>query len=279
MKNFDVRYAVHPEHGKVFDTSDLRKHFLIEDMFVPGEIHLTYSHVDRIIAGGAVPVKEALTLESGSALGVDHFFERREAGIINIGGPGKVVTATESFTLGTRDCVYIGAGTQGVKLESESEKNPANFYINSAPAHRTYPSKLITLADSRKVELGSKEESNERTINQFIHPEVVDSCQLLMGMTLLKEGSMWNTMPPHTHDRRMEVYLYFNMSDDARVFHFIGEPDETRHIIVKDKQALIMPSWSIHSGVGTGNYAFIWGMVGENKNFTDMDHITMDDLR
>ncbi|WP_319562430.1 5-dehydro-4-deoxy-D-glucuronate isomerase [Marispirochaeta sp.] len=275
----DVRYAVHPEHGKTFDTPALRKHFLIDDLFAPGEIRLTYSHVDRIIAGSAVPLKQALSLEAGSELGVDYFFQRREAGIINIGGPGRVVTEKETYNLGTRDGLYIGAETREVRFESEAANNPADFYINSAPAHKAYPSKVITLKDAKEVNLGSAEESNERTIHQFVHPAVVDSCQLVMGMTLLKNGSIWNTMPAHTHDRRMEVYLYFNMEENTRVFHFMGEPAETRHLVVKNKQAAIMPSWSIHSGVGTGRYAFIWGMVGENQTFTDMDHIEMADLK
>lgn len=275
----DVRYAVHPEHGKSFDTSALRKHFLIDDLFTPGKIHLTYSHVDRIIVGSAVPLKQALTLEAGNELGVDYFFQRREAGIINIGGPGRVVTEKETYNLGTRDGLYIGAETKEVRFESNSADNPANFYINSAPAHKAYPSKIITLKDAKEVNLGSQEESNERTIHQFVHPAVVDSCQLVMGMTLLKKGSMWNTMPAHTHDRRMEVYFYFNMEENTRVFHFMGEPAETRHIVVKNKEALIMPSWSIHSGVGTGSYSFIWGMVGENQTFTDMDNIAMADLK
>ena len=275
----DVRYAVHPEHGKTFDTSALRKHFLIDDLFIPGEIRLTYSHVDRIIAGGAVPQKRALSLEAGSELGVEYFFQRREAGIINIGGPGRVVTEKESYNLGTRDGLYIGAETRDVRFESASAENPANFYMNSAPAHKAFPSKIITLKDAKEVNLGSREESNERTIHQFVHPAVVDSCQLVMGMTLLKKGSIWNTMPAHTHDRRMEVYLYFDMDQKTRVFHFLGEPSETRHIVVKDREAVIMPSWSIHSGVGTGTYTFIWGMVGENQTFTDMDQIAMEDLK
>jgi 4-deoxy-L-threo-5-hexosulose-uronate ketol-isomerase len=275
----DVRYAVHPEHGKTFDTSALRRHFLIDDLFIPGEICLTYSHVDRIIAGSAVPLNDSLSLEAGSELGVDFFFQRREAGIINIGGPGRVITEEQAYKLGPRDGLYLGAGTKEVRFESGSSDNPANFYINSAPAHRACPSRIITLKDAREVNLGSREESNERTIHQFVHPDVVESCQLVMGLTLLKEGSVWNTMPAHTHDRRMEVYLYFNMEESTRVFHFIGEPSETRHIIVKNKEAVIMPSWSIHSGAGTGRYAFIWGMVGENQTFTDMDHIAMEDLK
>ena len=275
----DVRYAVHPEHGKTFDTSDLRRHYLIDNLFAPDKINLTYSHVDRIIAGSAVPLKDALNLEAGRELGVDFFLQRREAGIINIGGAGKVVTDKETYTLGPRDGLYLGAGVKEVRFESESPDDPANFYINSAPAHKACPSKIITLKDAREVNLGTREESNERTIHQYVHPDVVESCQLVMGMTLLKDGSIWNTMPAHTHDRRMEVYLYFDMEEKTRVFHFIGEPSETRHVIMKNKEAIIMPSWSIHSGVGTGRYSFIWGMVGENQTFTDMDHIAMEDLR
>ncbi len=275
----EIRYAVHPDHGKTLDTTGMRKNFLVDTLFKPGELKLVYSHVDRIITGSAVPLASGLVLEGGKELGSDFFLERREMGIINIGGPGKVVTENSVYPVGARDGLYLCAGTREVKFESVTKDNPAEFYINSAPAHKTFPSRVITLKEAKEVNLGSPAESNERTIHQFIHPDVLDTCQLVMGMTLLKEGSIWNTMPTHTHDRRMEVYLYFDMSEKTRVFHFMGEPDETRHIVMKNKEAVIMPSWSIHSGVGTASYTFIWGMIGENQTFTDMDHIAMEDLR
>lgn len=275
----EIRYAVHPEHAKTFDTDSLRRHFLIEDLFVPGDIRLVYSHVDRMIVGGIVPAQNTLYLEAGKELGADSFFERREAGIINIGGPGKIETESGNYALGTRDALYLGAGTEKVAFSSEAADNPARFYLNSAPAHKSFPTRRITIDDAKQVHLGTPEESNVRTIYQYVHPAVLESCQLVMGLTMLASGSIWNTMPTHTHDRRMEVYLYIDLAEDARVFHFIGEPSETRHIVVKDSQALIMPSWSIHSGAGTRNYSFIWGMVGENQTFTDMDHVAMGDLR
>ena len=275
----EIRYAVHPDHGKNLDTRGMRKNFLVESLFKLGEIKMVYSHVDRIITGSAVPLSAALVLEGGKELGSNYFLERREMGIINIGGPGKVVTETQTYTVGARDGLYLGAGTKDVRFESDSPDKPAEFYINSAPAHKVFPSRIVTLKDAKEVNLGSPAESNQRTIHQYIHPDVVESCQLVMGMTILKQGSIWNTMPAHTHDRRMEVYLYFDMAEKTRVFHFMGEPDETRHIVIKNKEAVIMPSWSIHSGVGTASYTFIWGMVGENQTFTDMDHIAMEDLK
>ena len=275
----EIRYAVHPDHGKNLDTRGMRKNFLVESLFKRGEIKMVYSHVDRIVTGSAVPLSAALALEGGKELGSSYFLERREMGIINIGGPGKVITETQTYIVGARDGLYLGAGTKDVRFESDSPDKPAEFYINSAPAHKAFPSRIVTLKDAKEVNLGSSAESNQRTIHQFIHPDVVESCQLVMGMTILKQGSIWNTMPAHTHDRRMEVYLYFDMAEKTRVFHFMGEPDETRHIVIKNKEAVIMPSWSIHSGVGTASYTFIWGMVGENQTFTDMDHIAMEDLK
>jgi 4-deoxy-L-threo-5-hexosulose-uronate ketol-isomerase len=274
-----IRYAVHPDHGKTLDTQGMRKNFLVDSLFKPGEIAMVYSHVDRIITGSAVPLAEPLVLEVGKELGSDFFLQRREMGVINIGGAGKVITEKEAISIGPRDGVYIGAGTKEIRFESDSSDCPAEFYINSAPAHKAFPSRVITLKDAKEVNLGSPAESNERTIHQFIHPAVLESCQLVMGMTILKNGSIWNTMPTHTHDRRMEVYLYFDMAEKTRVFHFMGEPQESRHIIMKNKEAVIMPSWSIHAGVGTASYTFIWAMVGENQTFTDMDNVAMEDLR
>ncbi len=275
----DIRYSSHPEHAKGFDTDKIRDEFLIQNLFVAGELNLTYSHFDRIIVGGITPVDKALPLEGAQTLGAESFFERREGGVINIGAPGQVIVDGESFTLGTRDGLYIGMGAKDVSFVSSDASAPARFYFLSGPAHMSYPNKQVTLADAKKVHLGSLAESNERTIYQYLHPEVLDSCQLCMGMTLLEPNCVWNTMPAHTHERRMEVYLYFDMDPDTVVFHLLGQPNETRHMVMRNEEAVISPSWSIHSGVGTKNYSFIWGMVGENQTFTDMDMVEMSDLR
>jgi len=277
--NLETRYSNHPEDVKYYTTEELRDHFLIESVFEADVVNLTYSHNDRIIAGGIMPVKETLTLTGGKDLGADTFFERREGGIINIGAKGIVVLDGEEFELNNQDGLYIGKGVKEIFFKSVDGSNPAKFYFNSAPAHHPYPHKLITLADANKLHLGDMSTSNKRTINQYIVPGLVESCQLVMGMTILDPGSTWNTMPCHTHERRMEVYLYFNMEADTRVMHFMGEPTETRHLVVANEQAVISPSWSIHSGVGTSNYTFIWGMCGENMTFDDMDHVAMGDLR
>lgn len=274
-----TRYSNHPEDVKHYTTDELRDHFLIESVFVPGEVLLTYSHNDRIIAGGITPTNEALTLTGGKDLGAETFFERREGGVINIGSTGTVVLDGEEFVLNQNDGLYIGKGVKEIFFKSADANNPAKFYFNSAPAHMTYPHKLITLADANKVHLGEVVTANKRTINQYIVPGLVESCQLVMGMTILDPGCTWNTMPCHTHERRMEVYLYFNMNEDTRVMHFMGEPTETRHLVVANEQAIISPSWSIHSGCGTSNYTFIWGMCGENMTFDDMDFVPMSELR
>jgi len=274
-----TRYSNHPEDVKHYTTDELRDHFLIESVFVPGEVLLTYSHNDRIIAGGITPTNEALTLTGGKDLGAETFFERREGGVINIGPTGTVVLDGEEFVLNQNDGLYIGKGVKEIFFKSADANNPAKFYFNSAPAHMTYPHKLITLADANKVHLGEVVTANKRTINQYIVPGLVESCQLVMGMTILDPGCTWNTMPCHTHERRMEVYLYFNMNEDTRVMHFMGEPTETRHLVVANEQAIISPSWSIHSGCGTSNYTFIWGMCGENMTFDDMDFVPMSELR
>ncbi len=276
---FDVRYANHPEDSRRYDTTDLRAHYLIDTVFAPGEVRFTYSHQDRIIAGGVMPGGKPVALEAGKELGTDFFMERREMGVINVGGAGSVTLDGTVHELGFRDGLYIGAGVKEVVFASADAMEPAKFYCNSAPAHTAYPSKRITLADAGKVELGAPETLNVRTIYQFVHPSVCDSCQLVMGTTLLEPGSVWNTMPTHTHERRMEVYFYYGLGEDQRVFHLMGEPAETRHIIMADEQAVISPSWSIHSGVGTSHYAFIWGMCGENKTFGDMDHVPMEALK
>lgn len=275
----EIRYASSNKDAKAYDTARLREEYLIQDLFVADEIKLVYSHIDRIIVGGACPVTNTLKLEGSKELGSDYFLERRELGIINVGGAGIISLDGNEYELGFKDAIYVGKGVREILFKAVNSENPPKFYMNSAPAHKTYPTKKIGLADAKKVHLGSVETSNKRTINQYIHPDVLDTCQLVMGMTALEDGSVWNSMPCHTHDRRMEVYFYFDMDKDTRIFHFMGEPTETRHIIMKNDEAVISPSWSIHSGVGTGGYTFIWGMVGENQTFTDMDHIAMEDLR
>ena len=277
--NLETRYSNHPEDVKHYTTEELREHFLIEHVFEADKVNLTYSHNDRIIAGGIMPVAEVLTLTGGKDLGAETFFARREGGVINIGAKGIITLDGEAFELDNQDGLYIGKDVKEIFFKSVDETNPAKFYFNSAPAHHGYPHKLITLADANKLHLGDVATANKRTINQYIVPGLVESCQLVMGMTILDPGSTWNTMPCHTHERRMEVYLYFNMNDETRVMHFMGEPTQTRHLVVANEQAIISPSWSIHSGVGTSNYTFIWGMCGENMTFDDMDHVAMADLR
>ncbi len=275
----EKRYANHPEDSKRYTTDELRKHYAIDTVFQADAVNLVYSHVDRIIAGGIMPVEKTLEIPSGEELGVTHFFDRREAGIINISGPGTVTVDGVAYRMEKQDGLYIAMGAKEVTFSCEDPNDPPKFYFNSCPAHKAYETKLISLADAGKVHLGDKKNLNERTINQYIHPAVVDSCQLVMGMTILEEGSVWNTMPCHTHERRMEVYMYFDMQEETRVFHLMGEPDETRHLVLSNEQAVISPSWSIHSGVGTSNYTFIWGMCGENIEFTDMDHVKMEELK
>lgn len=275
----EIRYASSNKDAKHYTTDRLREEFLIQDLFKGDELKLVYSHYDRIIAGSACPVNAELKLEAGKEIGADYFLERRELGIINIGGAGTVTLDGVRYDLAARDGLYVGMGIKDVSFTSIDPANPAKFYLNSAPAHRPYPTVKINIADANPVKLGDAKSLNVRTIYQYVHPAVCESCQLLMGMTMLDEGSVWNTMPTHTHDRRMEVYVYFDMEEQTRVFHMMGEPTETRHLIMKNEEAVISPSWSIHSGVATGKYTFIWGMVGENQTFTDMDHIPMEDLR
>ena len=275
----EIRYASNNKDAKNYDTQRLRDEYLIENLFMENEIKLVYSHIDRIIVGGIFPITEKIKLKGGKELGSNFFLERRELGVINIGGPGIIILDNEEFILNNKDAIYIGLGIKEVFFKSLDIKNPAKLYLNSAPAHCKYPTTLITLEKAKKVKMGDTSTSNKRTINQYIHPDVCKSCQLVMGMTVLEDGSVWNSMPTHTHDRRMEVYFYFDMNENTRIFHFMGEPNETRHIIMKNEEAVISPSWSIHSGAGTASYAFIWGMAGENQTFTDMDHIEMKDLR
>ncbi len=274
----DVRYANHPEDSKQYTTQELRKHYLVNTVFAPGEINLVYSHQDRIIAGGIMPTTTPLILEAGKELGADYFLERREMGVINIGEAGSIILDGVEHEIAPKDGIYIGMGVKDVQFVSKNANSPAKFYINSSPAHKSYPTVKINFTDANPVRLGEQENLNVRTIYQYVHPAVCESCQLFMGMTLLEPNNVWNTMPCHTHERRMEVYFYFNMGEDNRVFHLMGEPNETRHIVMKNEQAVISPSWSIHSGVGTSNYTFIWGMCGENKTFTDMDHVAMENL-
>lgn len=275
----EIRYAIHPEHMKSLDTGEIRNHFLVEKLFEKGEATMVYSHIDRIITGGVCPAGEPLELTVTKELGVDYFLQRREMGIINVGAAGTVWVDGNAFGLGNKECLYIGMGPKAVSFASADPNQPAKFYFNSTPAHTAYPAVRLSLNDAKCLNLGSPEKANVRTIYQFIHPAVLKSCQLVMGLTILASGSNWNTMPCHTHDRRMEVYLYFDLPADALVFHLMGEPRETRHIVVRNEQAVISPSWSIHSGVGTGNYTFIWGMAGENQTFTDMDDVPISILK
>ncbi|MBE6839237.1 MAG: 5-dehydro-4-deoxy-D-glucuronate isomerase [Ruminococcus sp.] len=278
----ELRTAASPKDVKTYDTARLREEFLIQDLFKVDEIKTIYSHIDRIIVGSAVPSAKKLVLTAGEEIRAEYFLQRREMGVINIGGKGKITVDGTVYELGYKDGIYIGMGSKDITFESDDASKPAKFYFNSAPAHKTYPTVLITLdtiKPENKVELGSLEESNHRVINKYILPGQVESCQLVMGMTALKPGSVWNTMPCHTHDRRMEVYLYFEVSDDAVVFHYMGEPTETRHIVMRNEEAVISPSWSIHSASGTQAYTFIWGMVGENQAFDDMDPVAMKDLK
>ena len=267
-----------PREVASMDTAALRDQFLLENLFEPDRLILNYSHYDRMIAGGAMPVKRSFELETPPELRASFFLERREIGIINIGGPGTVTAGGDTYKLDKLDCLYLGKGTPSVQFASSSADNPARFFLLSAPAHHTYPNRLMPSAESNPNRLGGTETANARTIYKYIHPDGIESCQLVMGLTVLESGSVWNTMPPHTHDRRMEVYCYFDVPDGQRVLHLMGQPDETRHLWVADGQAVVSPPWSIHAGCGTMSYAFIWGMAGENQSFADMDQVTIDSL-
>ncbi|RRD94336.1 5-dehydro-4-deoxy-D-glucuronate isomerase [Clostridiales bacterium COT073_COT-073] len=286
----ELRTAASPKDVKYYTTDRLREEFLIENLFIANEIKLIYSHIDRIITGGVTPTDKELVLTAGAELRAEYFLERREMGVINIGGDGIITIDGKAYQVAAREGMYIGKGAKDIRFSSKNSQHPAKFYLNSAPAHMSYPTVLIKpegepaegvviVQDKNKVELGCLEQSNHRTICKYILPGQVESCQLEMGMTSLEPGSVWNTMPCHTHDRRMEVYLYFDLPEDAFVMHYMGEPQETRHLVVRNEQAVISPSWSIHSGSGSRNYTFIWGMVGENQDFDDMDHVAMKDLR
>lgn len=286
----ELRTAASPKDVKHYTTERLREEFLIQGLFAENEIKLVYSHIDRIITGAAMPVGQELKLTAGDELRAEYFLERREMGVINIGGDGTVIIDGKSYDVSFKEGMYIGMGAKDISFASKDGANPAKFYLNSAPAHKAYPTVLIKpegtpeegvviVKDENKVELGSLEDANHRVICKYILPGQVESCQLVMGMTQLKPGSVWNTMPCHTHDRRMEVYLYFEMPEDAVVMHYMGEPQEIRHIVMRNEEAVISPSWSIHAGCGTRAYTFIWGMVGENQAFDDMDGVAMGDLK
>ncbi|CNK55916.1 5-dehydro-4-deoxy-D-glucuronate isomerase [Yersinia enterocolitica] len=276
-----IRQSIHSDHARQLDTAGLRREFLIENIFVSDEYTMTYSHIDRIIVGGILPVEKTVSIgdEVGKQLGVSYFLERRELGVINIGGPGLITIDGQVYEIGNEEALYVGKGAKEVTFNSLESSKPAKFYYNSAPAHTTYPNKKITLAEAAPQTLGDDATSNRRTINKYIVPDVLPTCQLTMGLTKLAPGNLWNTMPCHTHDRRMEVYFYFDMDEETAVFHMMGQAQETRHLLVHNEQAVISPSWSIHSGVGTKRYTFIWGMVGENQVFGDMDHIAVSELR
>lgn len=277
----EVRQSIHSDHAKQLDTAGLRREFLIETIFEADRYTMVYSHIDRIIVGGIMPLTQSVTIgdEVGKQLGVDYFLARRELGVINIGGPGRILVDEQTYEIGTREALYVGKGARTLTFSSLDSAHPAKFYYNCAPAHTHYPTRKITQAEVATQTLGDAKTSNRRTINKYMVPEVLPTCQLSMGLTELAEGNLWNTMPCHTHERRMEVYFYFNMAPDNCVFHMMGQPQETRHIIMHNEQAVISPSWSIHSGVGTQAYTFIWGMVGENQVFDDMDHLAIADLR
>ncbi|HWK68049.1 MAG TPA: 5-dehydro-4-deoxy-D-glucuronate isomerase [Rhizobiaceae bacterium] len=275
----DIRQAVGPAAAKAFDTGGLRENFLVENLFLPGEIRLTYTHLDRLIVGGAMPAAQALHLQPIKETGTPAFLDRREMTVVNVGEAGEVVADGRSFPLNHRDMLYLGKGVREVRFASAEQHRPAKFYLLSAPAHKEIPSRLIRIGDAKRIDLGARATSNERSIHQFVHPDVMESCQLVVGMTVLAEGSVWNTMPCHVHDRRSEAYLYFGLPQAARVFHFMGEPAETRHLVVANEQAILSPGWSIHSGAGTSNYSFIWAMAGDNIDYTDVDIVAMEDLR
>ena len=275
----EIRNASNTKDMKHYTKERLREEFCITGLFTEDNCKMIYSHIDRIITAGFMPVTKELKLEAGKELAAEYFLERREMGCINIGGKGSIFVDGKEYVMNPRDGIYIGMGNKEIIFKSENAEEPSKFYVSSCPAHCAYPTVHIDITKAKKVPCGSIEECNKRVINQYIHPEVMKSCQLSMGLTQLEIGSNWNTMPCHTHDRRMEVYLYLDMDENDVVFHMMGEPQETRHIIMHNEEAVISPSWSVHSGVGTRNYSFIWAMCGENQEFTDMDFINTKDLR
>ena len=279
----DIRYSAHPNDVKRYTTEELRREFLIENLYQPDQVVAVYSHVDRMVTLGCMPVKETVSIDKDidvwANFGTRYFLERREVGMFNIGGEGSVTVDGTVYELGYKDCLYITMGAKEVLFASKDSARPAKFYMVSAPAHCSYETRLLKLADAAKKPLGDAATSNKRVINQFIHPDVLKTCQLSMGMTVLESGSVWNTMPAHTHERRMEVYMYFEVPEDQVVFHMMGQGQETRHIVMQNEQAVISPSWSIHAGAGTASYTFIWAMGGENQAFDDMDVIPTTQLK
>ena len=279
----DIRYSANQRDVKRYTTQELRDEFLIQNLYAANEVVAVYSHVDRMVTLGCMPTTETVSIDKGidcwKNFGTHYFLERREIGIFNIGGSGRIVADGQEFQMGYKDCLYITKGTKEVYFSSDDASAPAKFYMVSAPAHTSYTTTYIPIAKAAKRPCGASETANKRVINQYIHPAVVQSCQLCMGMTQLAPGSNWNSMPCHTHERRMEVYFYFDLKDHNVVFHMMGEPNETRHLLMHNEQAVISPSWSIHTGVGTSNYTFIWGMCGENQEFDDMDNIDPMDLK
>ena len=273
------RYTHHPSELKKMDTEQMREAFALTNLFKEGVVNLVYSHFDRMVIGGIEPKKEKVVMGNYEPLKSEFFLERREIGIINIGGKGTIIADGESYSLDKLDCLYLGRGTKDISFLPEADATPAKYFLLSAPAHANYPNSLMKNADATAAPLGSPATSNERVIYKYIHQDGIQSCQLVMGLTILKTGSVWNTMPAHTHNRRMEVYLYFDIAEDQRVFHFMGEPAETRHLVLGNGEAVISAPWSIHSGCGTGNYSFIWGMAGENQSFSDMDFVEIKQLR
>lgn len=273
------RYHNSPKEVMHMSTADLRENFLIENVMQPGTLQLTYSHYDRVIIGGVVPAGSAVALENFENLKAEFFLERRELGVINVGGPGSIEVDGQDYALGKLDCLYVGRSSRNVLFKSDDAAQPARYYLLSAPAHHDYPTTFMPKEQAMPTTIGSLETSNERTIYKYIHKEGIQSCQLVMGLTILNTGSVWNTMPAHTHDRRMEAYFYFDVPEDQAVVHFMGQPQETRHLLVHNHQAIISPPWSIHAGCGTRNYAFIWGMGGENKDYSDMDAVKISELR
>lgn len=279
MNKFESRYAQSPKEVKQMDTAALRENFLIESVFEANQVNLTLSHFDRYMVGGAMPVNQKLDLPNPDDLKAGYFLERRELGMINVGGKAIITADGVQFELEYKEALYIGKGTKEVSFASADEAEPAKLYLNSAPAHHTYPTKKVSKAEAEIVELGTPETANHRIINKLLVNSVLPTCQLQMGMTELKSGSVWNTMPAHTHDRRMEAYFYFEVPQGQSVCHFMGQPQETRHIWMQNDQAVISPNWSIHSGAGTSNYTFIWGMAGENLDYGDMDHCAITELK
>lgn len=279
----DIRYSVNQKDFKRYTTEELRNEFLIEKLYVENEIKAVYSHIDRMVTLGCMPTTEKVSIDKGinswENFGTDYFLERREIGIFNLGGKGKIGVDEKVYELDYKDCLYITKGAKKVYFTSDNKDKPAKFYMISAPAHCSYETTFISIKDAAKRELGSMETANKRTIYQFIHPDVIKTCQLSMGMTILEKGSVWNTMPCHTHERRMEIYTYFEVPEDNIVMHFMGEPTETRNVVIKNEEAVICPSWSIHAGAGTSNYSFIWAMGGENIAFDDMDHLKPTELK